>query len=58
MSEIDKIKELLKKQGWEYYAGQSLQGEEPHFFIKGKDLIQVVLEEDADEETLEAIRGD
>ncbi len=61
MSETEEIEKLLKKMGWEHYLGQPMPGTpctEVHFFINGKDLIEVILEEDVDEETLEAIRGD
>lgn len=56
--EIDVITAILKGMGYEYHEGQGLNGEYPHFFIKDTDLIRVILEEQADEETLEAIRGD
>ncbi len=61
MSEPEEIKKLLKKMGWEHYLGQPMPGTEcveVHHFLKGKDIIQVMLEENVDEETLEAIRGD
>lgn len=61
MSETEEIEKLLKKMGWEHYPGQPMAGTsciEVHHFIKGKDQIVVMLDEDVDEETLEAIRGD
>lgn len=56
--EIDVITEILKGMGYEHHEGQGSNGEYPHFFIKDTDLIRVILEEQADEETLEEIRGD
>jgi hypothetical protein len=61
MSETEEIEKLLKKMGWEHHQGQPMPGTpctEVHFFINGNDLIEVTLEEDVDQETLEAIRGD
>lgn len=47
----------LKKRGYEHYRGQDVQGAENRFFIKGERLIQVIVEEWADEEILENIKN-
>ncbi len=61
MCEIDEIKELLKKKGWEHHQGQPMPNTtttEVHHFIKDKTMIDVVMDEVVDDATLEAIRGD
>lgn len=54
--EMEMIKEILVEKGYEYYKGQAVQGDEPHFFIKGKKLVQVIVNEWADDEVIESIK--
>lgn len=61
MRETDKMTELLEKDGWEHYQGQPIPWTtttEIHHFIKGTNVIDVVLDEGVDDETLESIRDD
>lgn len=53
-NEIEKIKEFFIGKG--YHEGQVVQGEELHFFIKEKKLIQINIFNWADEEILESIK--
>lgn len=61
MKETDDIIKQLKKKGWEHHQGQPMCGtgvDEVHHFIKGEALLELVVEEEAAPEVLEAIRGD
>lgn len=52
------IAKMIKEKGYAYYKGQYVNGVESRSFVKGKRLIQVIVEECADDESLEAITGE
>lgn len=52
------IAKMMKEKGYEHYNGQCLNGTENRFFVKGSRLVQVIVEECADAEILEAITGE
>lgn len=54
--DIEKIKKVLVERGYDHYEGQIVQGEEPHFFIKGKKLINIIANDWADEEIIDSIK--
>lgn len=56
---IIEISRLLEEHGYEHRQGYSpLTREENHHFIMGKVLISMIVNEEADEETLETIRSE
>lgn len=52
------IAKMIKEKGYAHYKGQYVNGVESRSFVKGKRLIQVIVEECADDESLEAITGE
>lgn len=52
------IAKIMKEKGYVHYNGQYVNGVENRFFIKDGRLVQVIVEESADDETLEAITGE
>ncbi len=52
------IAKILKEKGYKHYRGQDVQGVETRSFIKDERLVQVIVEEMPDDETLEGITGE
>lgn len=52
------IAKMMKEKGYAHYQGQYVNGVETRFFVKDNRLVQVIVEECADDETLEAITGE
>lgn len=52
------IAKTMKEKGYEHYKGQYVNGVENRFFVKGGRLVQLIVEEVADDEILEAITGE
>lgn len=52
------IAKMMKEKGYAHYKGQYINGAENRFFVKGSRLVQVIVEEFADDESLEAITGE
>lgn len=56
---VTEISRLLEEHGYEHREGySSLTQEENHHFILGTILISMIVNENADEETLESIRNE
>ncbi len=52
------LAKIMKEKGYAHYKGQYVNGVETRSFVKGNRLVQVIVEEFADDESLEAVTGE
>ncbi len=58
MKEVEDLIKQLEKKGWKHHLGQPMCGtgvDEIHHFIKGNALLNLMVEQEADKDTVEAI---